>query len=80
MDKATLQEAQSALDPQGPSQPTLNTAYEVKGNAVDKEPAEKATAQANSTENSGSVVDQRIPTKQTSYVLQRLLLSTLRCH
>ena len=68
MDKATLAEAQSGLNPQGPSQPNLNTVYEVKGNAADKEPVEQATAQANSTENGGSVVDQRIPTKQTSYV------------
>lgn len=67
MDKATLAEAQSGLDPQGPAQPNLNTAYEVKGNAADKEPAEEATAQANSTENGGCVTDQRIPTKQTTY-------------
>jgi len=68
MDKATLQEAQSALDPQGPAQPDLNTAYEVKGNAATKDPAEQATAQAKSTQPSGVTTNSRIPTKQTSYV------------
>jgi len=69
MDKATMQEAQSALDPQGPAQPDLNTAYEVKGNAASKEPAEQAKAQENSTQPSDPSTDSRVPTKQTSYVL-----------
>jgi len=76
MDKATMQEAQSALDPQGPAQPDLNTAYEVKGNAASKEPAEQAKAQENSTEPSDSSTESRVPTKQTSYVLLNPAIDT----
>ena len=35
----------SALDPQGPAQPNLNTAYNQPQNAASKEPAEQATSQ-----------------------------------
>lgn len=63
-----MQEAQSALDPQGPSQPPLNDVYKTSGNPADKEPAEKREAQSNATENSGSTVDKRVPSQQSSYV------------
>lgn len=36
-----------ALNPTGPSQPTLNQAYSTPGNPATKEPAEKAQAGAN---------------------------------
>ncbi|KAF2662736.1 hypothetical protein K491DRAFT_685907 [Lophiostoma macrostomum CBS 122681] len=55
----------SALDPSGPSQPTLQQAYETPGNAASKNPSEKATTSANAADDSGPV-DQRIPQKQAS--------------
>lgn len=58
----------SGLEPQAPSQPTLQQAYETPGNPAEKEPAEQATAAKNANENGGEVVDQRVPTKQTQYV------------
>lgn len=38
-----------ALNPTGPSQPTLNQVYSTTGNPATKEPAEKAQASANAS-------------------------------
>lgn len=56
----------SGLDPQGPSQPTLSQAYETPGNPADQEPAEKAAANKQANENSGSAVEKRVPTEQST--------------
>lgn len=55
----------SGLDPQGPSQPTLNQAYTTPGNPVSKDPSEQLQSEFNATDNSAAV-DKRIPTKQAS--------------
>jgi hypothetical protein len=55
----------SALDPSGPSQPTLQQAYETPGNAASKNPSEQASTSANAADDSPAV-DQRIPQKQAS--------------
>ncbi|MCJ1306744.1 hypothetical protein MMC25_000387 [Agyrium rufum] len=47
------------MDPQGPSQPSLNQVYETPGNPADQEPAEKTAASQSANTNSGSIVDQR---------------------
>jgi hypothetical protein len=72
MDRDTIKQAQSALDPQGPSQPTLDTAYETAGNAVDKEPAEQVASDANATQNGGAAVEKRVPSQQSSFVAPSL--------
>ncbi|KAF2831070.1 hypothetical protein CC86DRAFT_442925 [Ophiobolus disseminans] len=55
----------SGLDPKGPSQPTLNQAYETPGNPASQNPVEQKQASFNASDNSASV-DQRIPIKQAS--------------
>lgn len=55
----------SALDPSGPSQPTLNQAYTTPGNPATKEPAEEAAANANA-QDSSKPVDRRIPDQQVA--------------
>lgn len=55
----------SALDPSGPSQPTLNQAYTTPGNPVSKEPVEQAAADSNSL-GSSKPVDKRIPSQQVA--------------
>ena len=47
------------MDPTGPSQPTLNDAYNTAGNPVDQDPQEQRTASAKSSSNSGSIVQKR---------------------
>ena len=42
----------AAVNPSEPSQPSLDTAYEVEGNPASKEPAQQAAAKANSADNS----------------------------
>ncbi|KAH9908562.1 hypothetical protein F4778DRAFT_351971 [Xylariomycetidae sp. FL2044] len=52
------------MDPSQPAQPSLNTAYETKGNPVTSNPAEqRAAAQHHS---SGKPVEERFPTSQAS--------------
>lgn len=53
----------SALDPSGPSQPTLNQAYTTPGNPSTKNPAEQTQASFNALDSS-EAVDKRIPQKQ----------------
>ncbi|KAJ4345629.1 uncharacterized protein N0V89_011763 [Didymosphaeria variabile] len=55
----------SALDPSGPSQPTLNQAYTTPGNPATKEPAEQAQADSNALDDS-KPVDKRIPSEQVA--------------
>ncbi|KAF2270564.1 hypothetical protein CC78DRAFT_528317 [Lojkania enalia] len=55
----------SALDPSGPSQPTVNQVYTTPGNPAEKNPYESTQSALNSIENSGKV-DQRIPAMQAS--------------
>ncbi|KAF2132586.1 hypothetical protein P153DRAFT_283788 [Dothidotthia symphoricarpi CBS 119687] len=55
----------SGLDPQGPSQPTLNQAYTTPGNPASKDPTEKSESEFNASDNS-AIVDKRVPTKQAS--------------
>ena len=47
------------MDPQGPSQPPLNTAYNTAGNPADQNPQEQRTAAVNASSNAGSLVDAR---------------------
>ncbi|KAH6878893.1 hypothetical protein BKA58DRAFT_105125 [Alternaria rosae] len=55
----------SGLDPQGPSQPSLNQAYITPGNPAQKDPKEQVQTEFNATDNAATV-DQRIPTKQAT--------------
>jgi len=55
----------SALDPSGPSQPTLSQAYTTPGNPSTKNPAEQSQADLNAHDNSQKV-DQRIPREQVT--------------
>ncbi|KAK4545684.1 hypothetical protein LTR36_002638 [Oleoguttula mirabilis] len=57
--------SQDALNPTGPSQPTVDAVYETQGNAASKEPAEEVQAQRNATDNSQKV-DQRVPSEQST--------------
>lgn len=41
----------AALDPKGPSQPSLDQVYEVEGNSASKEPAQAAKAKENANSN-----------------------------
>lgn len=58
------------LNPTGPSQPTQSQAYTTAGNPATHNPAESATASAtaHANQHSPAVVDQRVPTKQTSSI------------
>jgi hypothetical protein len=47
------------MDPKGPSQPPLDTAYETAGNPTDHTLDESRKAQRNAQSNDGSMVDQR---------------------
>ena len=47
------------MDPTGPSQPTLDQAYETAGNPVDQSLQEASLAARNAQSNSGSIVDRR---------------------
>lgn len=55
----------SALDPSGPSQPTLSEAYTTAGNPSTKNPAEQTQSALNALDNS-QPVDQRIPQQQAT--------------
>ncbi|USP77136.1 hypothetical protein yc1106_04410 [Curvularia clavata] len=55
----------SALDPKGPSQPSLDQAYATASNPVQKDPKEQVQSEFNASDNA-AMVDQRIPTKQAS--------------
>ncbi|KAI4916512.1 hypothetical protein J4E85_010167 [Alternaria conjuncta] len=55
----------SGLDPQGPSQPSLDQAYTTPGNPAQKDPKEQVQTEFNATDNAATV-DQRIPTKQAT--------------
>lgn len=58
------------MNPSGAAQPSLQQAYETKGNPAETEPAEKASAEQNAQSNAGqSTTETRVPTKQTSYAL-----------
>lgn len=56
----------AALEPQGPSQPTVDEAYKTSGNPVDKAPAEEQAANVN-TQADTDVVERRVPQKQSTY-------------
>ncbi|PVI08040.1 hypothetical protein DM02DRAFT_608142 [Periconia macrospinosa] len=57
----------SALDPSGPSQPTLDQAYTTPGNPASKNPSE--TSQINAqAHNSTQPIDKRIPATQSTDV------------
>lgn len=56
----------AALDPKGPSQPTVDQAYETPGNPVDKVPAEKQAANDNAQADT-EVVERRVPQEQSTY-------------
>jgi len=47
------------MDPTGPSQPPLDTAYETAGNPASQNPQEQSNAQVNDSSNTGSLVDSR---------------------
>jgi len=47
------------MDPTGPSQPNIDTAYSTSGNPTDQTPQEQSNSAANASTNSGSLVDQR---------------------
>ncbi|KAI1265795.1 hypothetical protein F5Y18DRAFT_47420 [Xylariaceae sp. FL1019] len=51
------------MDPSGPAQPPLNAAYKVEGNAATSNPVEQ---QASQQPSQGNIVDQRVPSKQSS--------------
>lgn len=56
------------IHPSGPAQPSLQQAYETKGNPAETGPAEKASADANAAANKNAeTTDRRVPEKQTSY-------------
>jgi hypothetical protein len=55
----------SALNPTGPSQPTLAQAYTTPGNAASKDPTEKSQTAANAVDSSDAV-DRRIPQEQST--------------
>ncbi|KAK5174377.1 uncharacterized protein LTR77_001457 [Saxophila tyrrhenica] len=57
----------AAVNPNEPSQPSQDIAYNTAGNPASKEPAEKATSQAQANSNAPHV-DQRIPSKQTTTI------------
>ena len=47
------------MDPTGPSQPTLNQAYNTAGNPASQSEQEEQASSVNASNNSGSIVDQR---------------------
>lgn len=47
------------MDPTGPSQPKVDTAYNTSGNPTDQTPQEQSKSAANANANSGSLVEQR---------------------
>lgn len=47
------------MDPQGPSQPPLDTVYNTAGNPADQNPQEQRTASVNENSNVGSLVEAR---------------------
>ncbi|KAI1334451.1 hypothetical protein F5Y15DRAFT_289769 [Xylariaceae sp. FL0016] len=51
------------MDPSGPAQPSLNTAYKTEGNPVTANPMEQKAAQHHTH---GNPVEERIPTTQSS--------------
>ncbi|KAF1975315.1 hypothetical protein BU23DRAFT_552705 [Bimuria novae-zelandiae CBS 107.79] len=55
----------SALDPSGPSQPTLNQAYTTPGNPATKDPTEQAQSNSNALDDS-KPIDKRIPREQVA--------------
>lgn len=55
----------SALDPTGPSQPTLNQAYTTPGNPATKDPSEQLQTDQNALDDSRPV-DQRVPQTQAT--------------
>ena len=56
----------SNLEPTGPAQPSLDQVYQTAGNPAEKEPAEQQAANVNA--NAPAVGDQRVPSKQSTYV------------
>ena len=55
----------AALDPKGPSQPSIDQAYTTPGNPAQKDPKEQVQTEFNATDNTANV-EQRIPTKQAT--------------
>ena len=49
----------SGMDPQGPSQPSLDTVYNTAGNPADQNPQEQRNATVNANTNAASLVDAR---------------------
>ena len=47
------------MDPTGPSQPNLDTAYTTAGNPASQTSAERSQANATASSNTGSIIDQR---------------------
>ena len=47
------------MDPSGPAQPALNTAYTTAGNPVDQNPQEQQNADSNVKSNAGSLLETR---------------------
>ncbi|KAK7182078.1 hypothetical protein DPSP01_008244 [Paraphaeosphaeria sporulosa] len=59
----------SALEPTGPSQPSLNQAYTTPGNAATKEPAEQIQTDSNARSialDNSEPVDRRVPNEQVA--------------
>ena len=55
----------SALDPSGPSQPTLDQAYTTPGNSASKNPSESSQTNAQAHDSS-QPIDKRIPATQST--------------